>query len=105
MAEASCIYQHLCYPIEGHLDAVYRIFGYLQNELVRNSWSMTYKSMYEPKYDNVFEVIGRSLYECKYFYPDAQKIIPIHITEALGKYVVIKYYMENNHAGHMVNRR
>ena len=32
-------------------------------------------------------------------------MIPRHITEALGKYAVIKYYVDANHAGNMANRR
>ena len=31
--------------------------------------------------------------------------MPRHITEALGKYVVIKAYVDANHAGNMENRR
>ena len=29
--------------------------------------------------------------------------MPRHITEALGKYVVIKYYVDANHAGNMAS--
>ena len=54
--------------------------------------------MYEPKDENVFEVAGRDLYEWKYFYPDAQEMIPRNMTEALGKYVVIKAYVDSNTA-------
>ena len=32
-------------------------------------------------------------------------MMPRHIPEALGKYVVIKAYLVDNHAGNMVNRR
>ena len=38
-------------------------------------------------------------------YPDIQEIIPRHMPEALGKYVVIKAYVNANHAGNMANRR
>ena len=31
--------------------------------------------------------------------------MPSHMPEALGKYVVIKYYVNANHAGNMSNRR
>ena len=60
--------------------------------------------MYEPTYDNLFEVVGRYLDEWKYFYPDAREIIPRHAPEALGSYVVIKDYVDANRAGNMVNR-
>ena len=61
--------------------------------------------MYEPTYDNVFEVIGRDLDEWKYFYQDAQEMTPRHMLEALGKYVVIKAYVHDNHEGNMENKR
>ena len=32
-------------------------------------------------------------------------MIPRHIPEALGNYVVIEAYVDANHAGNMVNRR
>ena len=32
-------------------------------------------------------------------------MIPRHMPEALGKYVVIKAYVDANHAGNMANRR
>ena len=66
---------------------------------------MAYNPMYEPTDDNLFEVVGRYLYEWKYFYPDAQEIIPRNMQEALGKYVVINAYVYDNHAGKIANRR
>ena len=41
----------------------------------------------------------------KYFYPDAQEIMPRHMQEALSNYVVIKAYVYFNHAINMANRR
>ena len=32
-------------------------------------------------------------------------MMPRHMTDALGKYVVIKYYVDANHAVSMANRR
>ena len=72
LTELSCSYQHLCSLIKGHLDAVYRIFRYLQNNLCMNPGRMIYDSMYEPTYEKFFEVSGKYLDELKDFYPDAQ---------------------------------
>ena len=66
---------------------------------------MTYDPMYEPTDANVFGVVGRYLDEFRYFYPNAQEIIPRNLLEALGNYVVIKAYVDENHAGNMANRR
>ena len=66
---------------------------------------MTYDPMYEPTGWNMFEVVGIYLDGWKDFYPDAQEIVPRHMMEALGKYVVIKSYVDANCAGNMENRR
>ena len=66
---------------------------------------MAYYPMYEPTGKNVVKVVGRYLDKWKYFYPDYQEMIPIHIPEELGDYVVIKAYVDANHAGNMANRR
>ena len=66
---------------------------------------MAYYPMYEPTDDNVFEVFGRYLEEWKYFYPNSQEMMPRHIQEALGNYVVTKDYVGANHAGNMENMR
>ena len=69
--EVSCLSQQLCYPRKIHLDTVYRIFRYLQKNLVRNPGNMAYDPMYEPTDVKLFEVVGRYLDEWKYLYPDA----------------------------------
>ena len=105
LTEASFLSQQLCYPIEGHLDSVYRIFRYLQNNLGKNPGMMTYNPMYEVADENLFEVVGIYLGEWKDFYPDAQKMKPRNMPEALGKYGAIKSYVDANHAGNMANGR
>ena len=105
LMEVSCLSQHLCSPREGKLDAVYRIFRYLQKNLGKNPGRMAYNPMYEPTDKNVFEVFGRDLDKWEIFYPNSQEIMPRHIPEELGKYVVIKSYVDANHAGNMENRR
>ena len=97
LKEVICLSQHLCYPREVHLDAIYRIFRYLQKNLGKNPGRMAYDPMYEPTDENVFEAVGRDLYECKYLYTDAQEIMPRHMPDALGKSFVIKAYMDANH--------
>ena len=62
---------------------------------------MAYDPMYELQDENLFEVVGRDLYEWKYVYPDDQEMMTRHITEDLGKYVVIKFYVDANHVGNM----
>ena len=66
---------------------------------------MKYDPIYEPTDENIFQVVGRDLDEWKYFNPGDKEMIPMHVEEALGKYVLIKSYVDANHAGNMVNRR
>ena len=95
----------MCSPREVHLDAVYLIFVYVQKNLVKNPGRMAYDPMYEPTDDNVFEVVGGYLDEWKDFYPNDQEMMARNMPEVLGKYVVIKAYVNANHTGNMENRR
>ena len=61
LTEVSFLYQQLCSPKEGNLDAVYPIFSYLQTNLVKNLGRVVYNPMYEPTDENVFEVVRRYL--------------------------------------------
>ena len=54
--------------------------------------------MYDPTDKNIFEVEGRGLKEWKGFYHDAQEMMPWNIPQVFDKYVVIKYYVDENHA-------
>ena len=70
--EVSCLYQHLCCPIEVKLDVVYCIFRYLHKNMSKNLGRITYNMIYDTTYENLFEVSGRDLDKWKYFYLDAQ---------------------------------
>ena len=66
---------------------------------------MAYDPMYQPTDEYLFDVVGRYLDYWKYSYPNAQEIMPRHMPEALGKYVVIKAYVDEYHARNMENSR
>ena len=91
----------MCYPREINLDSVDHIFIYLQKNLGKNPGGVACYPMYEPIYENIFEVFGRDLDEWKYLYPNAQEMMPRHVPEALGKYAVTKVYVDTNHSGNM----
>ena len=67
LTEVGCLYQHLCYPREVHLDAFYCIFGYIHNSMGNRLGRMKYDLMYEPTDDNSFEVYGRYLDKWNFF--------------------------------------
>ena len=56
MTEVSCLYQHLCSPHEGNLNAIYNIFRYLQKNMSKNPVRMAFDTYCVHTYDNVFKV-------------------------------------------------
>ena len=65
---------------------------------------MAYDPMYEPKYQNLFELAGIDLDEWKYLYPESKQMMPRNMPEALVNYATIKAYVDANHTGNMANR-
>ena len=61
--DGCCLYQHVCYPKEGHLDSVYFSFRYVQKNMVNKPGGMIYDPRYYMIYDNVFEIHGGALDE------------------------------------------
>ena len=57
-----------------------------------NPGGVLYNPVYELTDDNVFGVSVIYLGKWEYFHPDSHEMMPRHILEYLGKYVVIKYY-------------
>ena len=49
----------------------------------------------------MFEVVGRDSCKWKDLYPDAQEIVPSNFPDTLGKYVVIRVSVNENHAENM----
>ena len=79
LTKLSYLSQHLFPPREVHLDDVYRILRYLQKNLGKNPGRMAYEPMYEPTDENVFEVVGRYIYEWKVLYLDYQEMMTMHM--------------------------
>ena len=105
LMEISFLSQYFSSPIEGHLHYVYSILIYLQQNRGNNPGRMAYNPMYETTYENLLEVLGRNIYEWKYFYPYYQKMMPRYMPALLVNYVVIKDYLSANHVGNMSNTR
>ena len=52
--EVSCLSQHLCAPRNGHLNAVYLIFRYLQKNIGRNPGRIVFDPLMEYDDENIF---------------------------------------------------
>ena len=97
--------QYLCAPREGHLNAVYKIFRYIQKNLEKNPGRLIFDGFKEPQNEQVFELGAKSQDEWNDFYPDACEDMPRNMPDALGKSVLIRVYVDANHAGNLANRR
>ena len=76
MMEVSCLSQHLFSPCERHLNAVYKVFRYLQKNLSNNPGRISFDPACVHTYEKVFEGITIELEDWKYFYPDASEARP-----------------------------
>ena len=54
MKEVSCLSQHLCSTSEGHLNAVYKIFRYLQKNISKISGRISFNPLCVLTDDQVF---------------------------------------------------
>ena len=55
--------------------------------------------------ERIFDGTARSQEEWNDFYPDAVEVLPRKIPEPLGNPVVMRCYVDANHAGNLLNRR
>ena len=103
--EVSCLSQHLCAPREGHLQNVYKIFRYLQKNMEKNPGRLVFDAAMEHSPEEVFEAGAKTQEEWNDFYPDAFEALPANMPEPLGNAVLIRAYVDANHAGNLANRR
>lgn len=95
--ECSMLSSHMAMPREGHLAAVLRIFSYLKKH--PNS-----RIVFDPTYP----VIDHNQFGKKdwtRFYGPVEEPIPPNAPEPLGKPVVIRIYVDADHAGDVLTRR
>jgi hypothetical protein len=92
----SILSQYLAQPREGHLNQVFRIFGWLK----RHSRSHIVFDDNYVYWNNKFVDVDWSG-----FYPDAVEPIPSNIPEPRGPEVQINCFVDADHAGNRVTRR
>ena len=102
--EVSCLSQHLCAPREGHLNAVFKIFRYLQKNMSKNPGRIAFDPLLIHDDENLFNS-SNDPDEWKDFYPDACESMPRNMLEPLGREVNIRVWVDANHAGNVANRR
>ena len=95
--ETSKLASFMAMPREGHLIAVLRVFAYLKKH--HNS-----RIVFDPTYPD----IDRSQFprqDWKRFYDNVKEPMPPNAPKPLGKPVVIRIYVDADHAGDAITRR
>lgn len=97
ITEVSLLSSHLALPREGHLEAVFRIFAYLNCK--HNS-----RMIFDPTYP---EIDMRAFKECdwKHFYGSIKEAIPPNMPTPRGKEVDLRLFVDSDHAGDQIARR
>lgn len=98
--EVSLMSQHLALPRQGHLEAVYSIFAYLQK---RPKAAIVMDPMHITLDPEAFS--GTPIEAWKDFYGDVVEELPKGMPEPRGNGVHITCFVDSDHAGNVVTRR
>jgi hypothetical protein len=96
--EVSMMSSHMALPREGHLTQLFHMFAYLKKK--HNS-----RMVFDPSYPFIDEERFRSEEDWKVLYGDVKEAIPPNAPEPRGKEVVIRHYVDADHAGERLTRR
>jgi hypothetical protein len=97
ITEVSMLSSHLACPRDGHLEAVYRIFAYLDRK--HNS-----RMVFDPTYSDIDMSVFKQC-DWKEFYGSVGEPMPPNMPEPRGKEVEIRLYVDSDHAGDQLVRR
>jgi hypothetical protein len=97
ITEVSMLASHLALPREGHLEAVFHMFAYLERK--HNS-----RMIFDPTYPSLDRTKFK---ECswKEFYGEAKEAIPPNAPEPRGKEIDLRLFVDSDHAGDQLVRR
>ena len=97
ITEASILSSYTAAPREGHLGAVYHIFGYLKKK--HNS-----RLIFDPSYPEI-DTTNFNDPDWKTFYGDVEEAIPPNAPEPRGQSIVIRVFCDSSHADDRKTRR
>lgn len=89
---------HMAMPREGHLYAVFRVFAYLKKK--HNS-----RLVYDPTYPRINFGEFKANEDWQNFYGDVKEAIPTNAPQARGRAVILRCYVDSDHAGDKLTRR
>ena len=96
--EVSMLASHMVMPREGHLEAVFRIFAYLKKK--HNA-----RLIYDPTYPEIEVTDFKGNEDWSAFYGDVKEAIPPNAPPPRGKGVVLRTFVDADHAGNLLTRR
>ncbi len=95
--EVSLLASHVALPRQGHLETVFHIFGYLKKK--HNA-----RLALDPTYPDLdMRVFHKA--DWKDFYGDVSEAIPDNAPEPRGKPVILRCFVDSDHANDKVRRR
>jgi hypothetical protein len=97
ITEISKLASHMALPREGHMEAVYHIFGWLKGK--HGS-----RMVFDPTYPTIDQLAFKEC-EWKEFYGDIAEAVPTDAPEPLGRDVDLRLYVDSDHAGDALCRR
>jgi len=97
ITEISLLASHLAAPREGHLDAALHLFSHLQR---RHNTRM----VFDPSYPTI-DMSKFKVCDWKHFYGDVKEAIPLDASQALGKEIDLRLFVDSDHAGDKKTRR
>ena len=105
MNEVSCLSQHLCAPRVNYLEAVYKIYHYMRENMKHNWGRLVFDPTLQDIDDIFFDYQNKVIDQWRDFYTEAIDPLSHDNPEALGKFVQIICYVDENHAVNLLNRR
>jgi hypothetical protein len=97
ITEVSMLLSHLALPREGHLEAVFHTFAYLENK--HNS-----RMVFDPTYPDI-DMSRFKKVDWNPFYGDVKEAISDNAPTPRGKEVDVRLYTDADHAGDKLTRR
>ena len=97
ITEVSILSSHLALPREGHLEALFHLFAYIEKK--HNA-----RIVFDPSYP---EIDMTAFKECdwKHFYGDVHEAIPPNAPPSRGKEIDLRMFVDSDHAGDKLTRR
>jgi Reverse transcriptase (RNA-dependent DNA polymerase) len=96
--EVSMLAAHMAAPREGHLQAVFQVFAYLKQK--HNA-----RLIYDPTYPTIDVSQFKLDEDWTAFYGDMKEAIPPNAPKPRGRGVVLRMFVDSDHAGNMITRR